>query len=165
MRRPSRNSSRRSGANVDFHINLEDGTESNACEITEEEINDKFDLPVSLALVLLLSYLFVGAAIFTLMEPWDYCESFYFTFISMSTIGLGDFVPSRPVYMVVIMFYLIFGLSLTSMSINVVQNKLNETFKEARQKLAATIGLSVENAFVNETNPPADNSENVKPAD
>lgn len=37
--------------------------------------------------------------------------------------------------------YLIFGLALTSMCINVVQIKLSDTFRMASAKLGATIGL------------------------
>lgn len=76
-------------------------------------------------------------------ESWDFFESFYFVFISMSTIGLGDLVPDHPMYMMSSILYLVFGLSLTSMCINVVQLKLSDTFKQASAKLGATIGLKV----------------------
>lgn len=39
--------------------------------------------------------------------------------------------------------YLIFGLSLTSMCINVVQVKLSDSFRQASAKIGATIGLSL----------------------
>lgn len=39
--------------------------------------------------------------------------------------------------------YLIFGLSLTSMCINVVQVKLSNSFRHASAKIGATIGLSL----------------------
>lgn len=39
--------------------------------------------------------------------------------------------------------YLIFGLSLTSMCINVVQAKLSDSFRQASAKIGATIGLSL----------------------
>lgn len=39
--------------------------------------------------------------------------------------------------------YLIFGLSLTSMCINVVQVKLSDSFRKASAKIGATIGLSL----------------------
>lgn len=107
------------------------------------EIDDEFNLPISVAIVILVLYIVVGAAIFTYWESWNFCDSFYFVFISMSTIGLGDFVPSRPIYMMVTMLYLVFGLALTSMCINVVQVKLSNTFKQASAKLGATIGLRV----------------------
>lgn len=47
-------------------------------------------------------------------------------------------------YMMLSIVYLIFGLALTSMCINVVQEKLSDTFKQASAKLGTTIGLSVD---------------------
>lgn len=57
--------------------------------------------------------------------------------------GFGDFVPSRPLYMMASIFYLIFGLALTSMCINVVQVKLSDHFKTASSKI---IGLQIAEA-------------------
>lgn len=45
-------------------------------------------------------------------------------------------------YMMLSIVYLVFGLALTSMCINVVQEKLSDTFKQASAKLGTTIGLS-----------------------
>lgn len=39
--------------------------------------------------------------------------------------------------------YLVFGLALTSMCINVVQVKLSDSFRQASAKIGATIGLSM----------------------
>ncbi|XP_037952328.1 uncharacterized protein LOC119682870 [Teleopsis dalmanni] len=107
------------------------------------EIDDEFNLPISLAAVLLISYILIGAAVYTIWEEWHYFESIYFVFISMSTIGFGDFVPDHPIFMMCSIIYLIFGLALTSMFINVVQIKLSDTFKHASAKLGATIGFGV----------------------
>ncbi|CAH0763386.1 unnamed protein product [Diatraea saccharalis] len=107
------------------------------------EIDDEFNLPISVAIVILVIYIFIGAFIYNLWENWTFFESFYFVFISMSTIGLGDLVPDHPHRMMASIMYLVFGLALTSMCINVVQVKLNDTFKQASAKLGATIGLKV----------------------
>ncbi|XP_076677644.1 uncharacterized protein LOC143373895 isoform X2 [Andrena cerasifolii] len=56
-------------------------------------IDDEFNLPISVAIFILLGYIFVGATLFCLSEGWGFFESFYFVFISMSTIGFGDYVP------------------------------------------------------------------------
>lgn len=57
--------------------------------------------------------------------------------------GFGDLVPDQPIYMMLSIIYLIFGLALTSMCINVVQLKLSEHFKQASSKL---IGASMAEA-------------------
>lgn len=107
------------------------------------EIDDEFNLPISVAIFLLVSYIFSGAVIYCFWEDWDFFASFYFVFISMSTIGFGDYVPRHPICMIVSIVYLVFGLALMSMCINVVQVKLSDTFKQASAKIGATIGLKV----------------------
>lgn len=56
-------------------------------------IDDEFNLPISVAIVILLAYIFIGATLYYMWEEWGFFESFYFVFISMSTIGFGDYVP------------------------------------------------------------------------
>ncbi|GAB0096419.1 uncharacterized protein DMENIID0001_119250 [Sergentomyia squamirostris] len=110
---------------------------------SEIEIDDEFNLPISLAFFILITYILIGASIYSMWEEWSFFESFYFVFISMSTIGFGDFVPNHPMYMMASIVYLMFGLSLTSMCINVVQVKLSDSFKQASAKIGATIGLKM----------------------
>uniref|UniRef100_A0A1A9UVC2 Potassium channel domain-containing protein n=1 Tax=Glossina austeni TaxID=7395 RepID=A0A1A9UVC2_GLOAU len=106
-------------------------------------VDDEFNLPISLASLLLISYILLGAFVYTLWEDWTYFEAFYFVFVSMSTIGFGDFVPNHPIFMMCSIIYLVFGLALTSMFINVVQIKLSDTFKQASAKIGVTIGLGL----------------------
>lgn len=71
-----------------------------------------------LALVTASFFFLIPAVIFTLLEDeWNFLESFYFCFISLSTIGLGDYVPGegsnqkfRDLYKVGITVYLLLGL-------------------------------------------------------
>ncbi|XP_013791825.1 TWiK family of potassium channels protein 18-like, partial [Limulus polyphemus] len=108
------------------------------------EIDDEFKLPISLGLILLVIYIMIGACIFTLWEDWSFFEAFYFVFISMSTIGFGDFVPEHPIYMMATFIYLVFGLSLTSMCITVVQEKLSVTFEKAKVRIGTTMGIDMQ---------------------
>lgn len=71
-------------------------------------IDDEFNLPISVAIFILLGYIFIGATLFCLSEGWGFFESFYFVFISMSTIGFGDYVPK--VKILRIFFFFLFLL-------------------------------------------------------
>lgn len=110
---------------------------------SEIEIDDEFNLPISVALTILITYILCGAAFYSLSEGWSFFDACYFVFISMSTIGFGDFVPHHPIRMMCSIIYLIFGLALTSMCINVVQVKLSDSFRQASAKISATIGLTL----------------------
>ncbi|XP_063815116.1 potassium channel subfamily K member 1 [Pseudophryne corroboree] len=71
-----------------------------------------------LGFVMVMCFFFIPAAVFTVLEEdWNFLESFYFCFISLSTIGLGDYVPGegynqkfRQLYKLAITCYLILGL-------------------------------------------------------
>lgn len=71
-----------------------------------------------LGFVTFLCFFIVPAALFTTIEEdWNFLESFYFCIISLSTIGLGDYVPGegynqkyRYVYKFGITCYLLLGL-------------------------------------------------------
>ncbi|KAJ6664658.1 hypothetical protein lerEdw1_006231 [Lerista edwardsae] len=73
---------------------------------------------VLLGFVTVSCFFFVPAAIFSALEDdWNFLESFYFCFISLSTIGLGDYVPGegynqkfRELYKIGITCYLLLGL-------------------------------------------------------
>nr|XP_003410946.1 potassium channel subfamily K member 1 [Loxodonta africana] len=73
---------------------------------------------VLLGFVTMSLFFFIPAAVFSFLENnWNFLESFYFCFISLSTIGLGDYVPGegdnqrfRAIYKFGITCYLILGL-------------------------------------------------------
>lgn len=109
-----------------------------------EDIDDEFDLPVSVALALLIMYMMFGAIMFSAWEGWNFFDSLYFVFISMSTIGFGDLVPQHPKRMLATFIYLLFGLALTSMCINVVQEKIHATFLKAKMQIGEKMGLDLE---------------------
>jgi len=60
---------------------------------------------------LYLVWFFAGAGIMKAFEPeWSYCECVYFCFLTLSTIGYGDFVPSSVESRFFVIFYVITGL-------------------------------------------------------
>ncbi|XP_008509806.2 potassium channel subfamily K member 6 [Equus przewalskii] len=70
-----------------------------------------------LGVVVALCFLVPAAVFAHLEETWSFLDAFYFCFISLSTIGLGDYVPGeapgqphRALYKVLVTAYLFLGL-------------------------------------------------------
>jgi len=96
------------------------------------EVDDKFDLPPVVALTIAFLYILLGAFIYTRWEDWSYFEAFYFTFISLCTIGFGDVVPEHPKNFMATSVYLLLGLALIAMVVNVVMETVDSTIAKAK---------------------------------
>ncbi|CAI9580103.1 unnamed protein product [Staurois parvus] len=74
-----------------------------------------------------LLFLVFPPMIFSYVEGWSYCEGFYFAFITLSTIGFGDYVvgkdPSKhyiSMYRSLAALWIIFGLAWLALVFNLV---------------------------------------------
>ncbi|KAB7497660.1 Potassium channel subfamily K member 3, partial [Armadillidium nasatum] len=70
----------------------------------------------------------VGAAVFSKYEGWNYIDSFYYCFITLTTIGFGDYVAlqkdnaltTKPGYVAISLVFILFGLTVLASSINLL---------------------------------------------
>jgi len=91
-------------------------------------------VPVFLVLIFVVVYILGGGLIFSVWEGWDFLTSAYFCFITLSTIGLGDYVPGRSLksagseegqaQLIACCLYLVLGLAIIAMSFNLVQEEV-----------------------------------------
>ena len=94
--------------------------------VMEEVIRISFsslqtEVPIMVNMIVISVYLVLGGIYFTMTEHWELHESVYFSFITLTTIGFGDYVPGRAFYdsdedlttlvitLMVTIFYSIFG--------------------------------------------------------
>jgi hypothetical protein len=80
----------------------------------------------------LVFFVFIPAAIFTAIETWNYAEALYCCFITVLTIGFGDFVPGarssagfQPRYRLAVGFWILIALFWFSGVIGALNDALN----------------------------------------
>ncbi|XP_017769182.1 PREDICTED: two pore potassium channel protein sup-9 [Nicrophorus vespilloides] len=69
-----------------------------------------------------------GAAVFSRYEGWTYFDSFYYCFVTLTTIGFGDYVAlqndnalqNKPGYVALSLVFILFGLAVVAASINLL---------------------------------------------
>ena len=83
-------------------------------------------------------YLTLGAVLFSKWENWTFMEGFYFCFITLTTIGFGDYVPGDAVMsidttddqykLICSVVYLLLGLAVLTMTYSLVQEEAVDFF-------------------------------------
>lgn len=63
----------------------------------------------------------IGAVLFHWLEGWDWLDSVYFVVITLTTIGYGDFSPTKPVTKVITIFYGLNGIIILLMLFDVIR--------------------------------------------
>lgn len=98
-------------------------------------------VPIWLCVFLVVSYILGGAFLFNRWENWKFLDAAYFCFITLTTIGFGDFVPAKgvkqnnEVSIALCSLYLLFGISLLAMSFNLVQEEVIANVKSVAKRL------------------------------
>lgn len=92
-------------------------------------------------LVGLCLFIFIPSFAFMALEPWDYVESVYFSFVTLTTIGFGDYVTSQSAgslessdalhgfYRVCTAVWIWFGLAFVSLLISRMQSTASSVGK------------------------------------
>lgn len=109
----------------------------------EEDVETHHNKPVPiwLSILLVVGYIFGGAFMFSSWEKWSFLNSAYFCFITLTTIGFGDFVPAQQVKenvevsIALCSLYLLFGIALLAMSFNLVQEEVINSVKSVAKRL------------------------------
>ncbi|XP_078671730.1 potassium channel, subfamily K, member 16-like [Branchiostoma floridae x Branchiostoma belcheri] len=90
-----------------------------------------------LFLLFLVFLVFIPSAIFLALEGWSYNISIYYSFVTLTTIGFGDYVPGqnsdqRVVYRLAILCWFMIGLAWMAVILNQVSTFLTEVGVKAQ---------------------------------
>ncbi|OWF47520.1 TWiK family of potassium channels protein 18-like [Mizuhopecten yessoensis] len=109
----------------------------------DDDFDDKkITVPLTVTMIVIAGYIFGGAVLFGLWESWDWLQSAYFCFITLSTIGFGDVVPGTDfdnpqaqAQLVLGAIYVLFGMAILSMCFSLMQDEIIAKCKWVGQKL------------------------------
>ncbi|XP_041372146.1 TWiK family of potassium channels protein 7-like [Gigantopelta aegis] len=117
---------------------LDDDSDDDDDDLDEKKIT----VPLTITMIVIGGYIFGGAVLFGLWEGWDWLQSAYFCFITLSTIGFGDVVPGTDfenpqaqAQLILGAIYVMFGMAILSMCFSLMQDEIIAKGKWVGEKL------------------------------
>ena len=77
------------------------------------------------AVPVVVAFLLVGTAFFSIVEGWQPDDALYFCVITVTTVGFGDLTPTSDISKLFVCAYILVGLSLFSTCLGVLVGKLH----------------------------------------
>ncbi|MEO9485147.1 MAG: potassium channel family protein [Ekhidna sp.] len=81
-----------------------------------------------------IAILVIGTFVYHELEGWSYLDAFYFSFITLTTIGFGDFAPQTDAGKVFTIIYIVIGVGIILTFINTLYNHYNQNKKKKSKK-------------------------------
>ncbi|CAF1454579.1 unnamed protein product [Adineta steineri] len=112
----------------------------------DEDDYDIFDrmegrVPFGAVILIIIGYICLGAVMFNKFEGWTMTESVYFCYITLSTIGFGDYVPgitsssTSGLRFLLACLYILFGLAILAMCFDLIKEGIVDKFRWFANKL------------------------------
>nr|XP_054765491.1 TWiK family of potassium channels protein 7-like [Lytechinus pictus] len=93
----------------------------------EEEKPPEAEAQIPLTFILVFAFLyicFLACLLQAWEDQWSYFEAFYFSFITLTTIGFGDLVPHHQKNLLACTFFILLGMAIMSMCIALAQEMI-----------------------------------------
>ncbi|KAM3505060.1 hypothetical protein MY11210_008122 [Beauveria gryllotalpidicola] len=108
--------------------------------------------------ILFLTYLLLGALIFSTIEGWNYLDGVYWADVTLFTVGFGDFATTKPLARALVLPYTLIGVvslglviaSIRSMILDRARRRVAIRMEEkTRRKLVRTLTKSGNDTILN----------------
>lgn len=96
--------------------------------------NNDFKFLLSLVIIILL----IGTGTYSFIEGWSFLDSLYYSVITLTTVGYGDFSPVTSLGKIITIFYVFIGIAILFGFINIItdqalKNKIREKHIQRRK--------------------------------
>lgn len=81
---------------------------------------------VYVALITLLTWLAFGTFMFHWLEDWTRIQAFYFSVVSITTVGYGDLTPTSDLSRLFTAIYILIGVSLGLVTLGIIGSRIFE---------------------------------------
>lgn len=85
--------------------------------------------------------LIIGTLVYHFVEGWSYVDSIYFSVVTLTTIGFGDFAPKTDVGKIFTILYIIAGIGMILSFINTIQHHYTYMRHKERRQILKNKGL------------------------
>lgn len=86
-------------------------------------------------ILIFMAVILIGANVYHYVEKWNYIDSFYFTVVTVTTIGYGDFAPKTDTGKIFTMFFAFAGIGMVFYFISLIGRYMFR--KQLRERLKA----------------------------
>jgi voltage-gated potassium channel len=103
--------------------------------LEKKEIYSKFWFAVGVFILLIV----IGAQTYHMVEKWSYLDSFYFTVVTVTTIGYGDLAPHTPIGKLFTMFFPFIGIGLAFYLFSITGKYVLQKAMDEMQKFSGKV--------------------------
>lgn len=90
----------------------------------------KFKIQVSAAISALIGMIALGTIVYKILEGWTWIQAFYFSVITISTVGYGDLHPTTDISRLFTAFYILSGVAIALSAMAII----GKNYLEKREK-------------------------------
>ncbi|KAF9360767.1 hypothetical protein BGX34_007512 [Mortierella sp. NVP85] len=114
---------------IQNRMSVKDMSYPMACLQEEERVKVMVKRKMIVRMIALwIVFWFGGAGVFCAFEEWSYLESLYFCYVTLTTIGFGDYVPTEPGSIEFWNIYVFIGLTIFAYILSLFSESMSSHF-------------------------------------
>jgi hypothetical protein len=94
-------------------------------------------IEIFVAFTSLLGWIGIGTLVFHRLESWNWIQSFYFSVVTITTVGYGDFVPTNDGSRFFTAIYILVGVSIGIAALGLIGSEViknrEKKYRERRE--------------------------------